>query len=169
MSVMTCKRVVMLVLALVVLCARSTSAQPLTKAHVANLIAKVENGVDEFRNYLERRGENAQSAGTGAAAKRRGRAPTEAQKATANAKKDELDEALGDLNKSTNRLRRKFDATDTWMETKAQVERVVDDGRRINQVVARGSYGTEVARLWAALRTGINDLARAYGVQPLAI
>src|SRR5262249_57134497 len=78
-------------------------------------------------------------------------------------------EALGDLNRSTNRLRRKFDATDKWIETKSQVESVVDDARKINQGVARGNYGAEAARLWAALRTGINDLARAYGVQPLAI
>jgi hypothetical protein len=61
---------------------------------------------------------------------------------------------LGDLNRSTNRLRRKFDPTDKWMETKAQVEKVVDDGRKIDQVVARGSYGPEAARLWAVLRTG---------------
>ena len=76
---------------------------------------------------------------------------------------------MGDLNRSTNRLRRKFDPTDKWMETKAQVEKVVDDGRKINQVVARGSYGPEAARLWAVLRTSINDLARAYGVAPMAI
>jgi len=46
---------------------------------------------------------------------------------------------------------------------------VMDDGRRINQVLARGNYGTEGARLWAALRTGINNLARAYGLQPMAV
>ena len=46
------------------------------------------------------------------------------------------------------------------METKGEVERVVDDARTINQVVARGSYGPEAARLWALLRTGINDLAK---------
>jgi hypothetical protein len=80
-----------------------------------------------------------------------------------------LDEALGDLNRSTNRLRRKFDATDKWIETKGQVESVVDDVRKINQVVTRGNYCAEAATLWAALRTGIKDLARAYGVQPLAI
>ena len=55
------------------------------------------------------------------------------------------------------------------LETKAQVEKGVDDGRKINQVVARGSYGPEAARLWAVLRTGINDLARAYGLPPLGI
>jgi len=47
------------------------------------------------------------------------------------------------------------------------VERVLDDGRKINQIVARGAYGTEAARLWSVLRTGMNDLARVYGVAPL--
>jgi hypothetical protein len=144
----------------------------MTKAQVANLIGKVENGVDEFRDYLERRGENARDAASTPQSQerraRRGKA-TESQKASAEARKDELDDALGDLNRSTNRLRRKFDATDTWMETKVQVEQVMDDARRINQVVARGNYGSEAARLWGVLRAGINDLARAYGLQPMAI
>ena len=152
--------------------AGTASGQPMTKPQVANLIAKVENGVDEFRDYLKRRGDNARdTASTPQAQQRRARrgTPTEAQKANAQGKKDELDDALGDLNRSTNRLRRKFDATETWMETKVQVNQVLDDGRRINQVVARGNYGAEAARLWGVLRTGINDLARAYGLQPLAL
>ena len=41
---------------------RPASAQMMAKAQVANLIAKVENGVDEFRNYLEKRGANARDA-----------------------------------------------------------------------------------------------------------
>src|SRR4051812_37166344 len=147
---------------------RPTSTQLVPKAQVANLIVKVESGVDDFRKYLEKRGENAHEASaTAPASGRKKRQATESQKATASNKKDALDDALGDLNRSTNRLRRKFDATDTWMETKVQVDSVVDDARKINQVVARGSYGADAARLWAALRAGINDLARAYGVQPL--
>jgi hypothetical protein len=55
------------------------------------------------------------------------------------------------------------------METKVQVEQVLDDGRRINQAVTRGNYGSEVARLWAALRNQLNDLARAYGLTPLGV
>jgi hypothetical protein len=147
------------------------TAQPMAKAQVANLITKVENGVDEFRNYLEKRGENASDAKpTGqSSGRRKGEGATENQKAKANSKKDALDNALGDLNKSTNKLRRKFDATDKWMETKGQVQSVVDDAKKINQVVARGNYGAEAARIWTALRAGINDLARAYGVTPLAL
>jgi len=150
-------------------------AQPVTKAYVADKIRKVEDGVDEFRDYLKRRGDNARSAAEasqGRSRRARGRrrsAPTESQKAAAGDRKDELEDALGDLNRSTNRLRRKFNATDKWMETRIQVERVLDDARRINQVVARGRYGSEVARLWAALRTQINELARAYGLTPLGV
>ena len=153
------------------LVARTVSGQVMAKPQVANLIVKVENGVDEFRNYLERRGENAKDAGDSAKAKggRSRQGASESQKAKASDKKDKLDDALGELNQSTNRLRRKFDATDKWMETKAEVQRVVDDGRALNTEVARGNYGTEVARLWAVLRRGINDLARAYGVTPLAV
>ena len=160
------------------------AAQTMTKGLVAEKILRVEDGVDEFRDYLERRGDNARDASStaqqsgrtstaqqnGRASGRRGTANTnntDARKATAQSGKDELDDALGDLNRSTNRLRRKFDATDKWIETKAQVESVVDDGRKINQVVTRGKYGSDVARLWAALRNNINDLARAYNVAPL--
>jgi len=144
--------------------------QPMAKAQVASLITRVENGVDDFEKYLEKRGENARDTNAnGQASGRRKGETTENQKAKAGAKKDALDEGLGDLNRSTNRLRRKFDATDKWIETKAQVETVVDDARKINQVVARGNYGADAARLWAALRTGINDLARAYGLSPLGV
>lgn len=154
--------------------AAASSGQALPKGAIAEKIRRVEDSVDEFKNYLERRGENARN--TANTAQQSGRTPRRTAKANPEARqeaakrgKDELDDALGELNSSTNRLRRKFDATDTWMETKPQVERVVDDGRRINQAVARGNYGSEVARLWAALRTQINDLARAYNVAPLGM
>jgi hypothetical protein len=153
--------------------APGVSAQPgtLPKAAVGEKIRRVEDGVDQFRDYLNKRGENAKSAAASpqAQSRRKGRTATDSQKATATAKKDDLDDALGDLNRSTNRLRRKFDPTDKWMETRPQVEAVLDDGRRINQAVARGNYGSEVARLWAALRNNINDLARAYGLTPLGV
>ena len=163
--------IVALMLGLIAAAERPAAAQLMPKAQVANLISKVENGVDDFRDYLEKRGENARDAGTTAQASGRRKKPaaTESQKAAATSKKDALDDALGDLNRSTNRLRRKFDPLDKWIETKGEVERMMDDARKINQAVARGNYGADAARLWAVLRTGVNDLARAYGVPPLAI
>jgi DNA repair exonuclease SbcCD ATPase subunit len=143
----------------------------LPKAQVADRIRKVEDGVDEFRKWSENRAEqgkdNAQAAK--ASGRTRNRKATEPQKEVAREKKDELDDALGDLNRSTNRLRRKFDPIDTWMETRPEVENVLEDARKINQVLVRGKYGTQAERYWAALRTAINDLARVYNVTPLGV
>ena len=98
------------------------AAQTMTKGLVAEKILRVEDGVDEFRDYLERRGDNARDASStaqqsGRTSSRRGTANTngrgtantantDARKATAQSGKDDLDDALGDLNSSTNRLRR---------------------------------------------------------------
>jgi len=142
-----------------------------TKAQVADRIRKVEDGVDEFRKWAENRAENGQSTAQAAKAsgRTRGRTATESQKAVAREKTDELDDALGDLNRSTNRLRRKFDPTDKWMETRPQVESVLDDARKINQVMVRGKYGTQAERYWGVLRTAVNDLARCYNLTPLGV
>ena len=140
-----------------------------TKAQVADRIRKVEDGVDEFRKWAENRAENGQSTAQAAKAsgRTRGRTATESQKEVAREKKDELDDALGDLNRSTNRLRRKFDPLDKWIETRPQVEIVLDDARKINQVMVRGKYGTQAERYWGVLRSAVNDLARCYNLTPL--
>jgi hypothetical protein len=163
------------VVAVVLMCATMSGparAQSVfTKAQVADRIRKVEDGVDEFRKWAEDRGEKGQANAQAAKAsgRTRNRNATEAQKEVARERKDELDDALGDLNRSTNRLRRQFDPTDKWIETRPQVERVLDDGRKINQVMVRGKYGTQAERLWGVLRTAINDLARVYNLTPLAL
>src|SRR6476620_3671337 len=102
--------VTLCIVVMIGLSASKATAQPMAKAQVANLITRVENGVDEFRNYLEKRGENASDAKSTAqsSGRRKGQGATENQKAKANTKKDALDDALGDLNRSTNKLRRKF-------------------------------------------------------------
>ena len=142
-----------------------------TKAQVADRIRKVEDGVDEFRDWAEKRAERGQANAQAAKAsgRTRGRTATEAQKEVAREKKDELENALDDLDRSTNRLRRQFDPTDKWMETRPQVERVLEDGRKINQVMVRGKYGTDAERYWGVLRTALNDLARVYNLTPLAL
>jgi len=143
-----------------------------TKAIVADHIRKVENGVDEFRDYLKRRGDDAkdraETADSGRTG-RRGRTATEANKEKARKTKDDLDDALGDLNRVTNRLRRKFDPTDKWIETKVQMERVMDQARDVNQIMTRGNYGTQAERYWGVLRANINDLARCYGLAPMGV
>jgi len=147
-----------------------------TKAQVSDRIRKVEDGVDEFQKYLENRGENArsraqsaQSSGNTTRRRQGSSSNTQARQDQAKQTKDDLEDAMDDLNQSTNRLRRKFNPTSNYLETKAQMERVMDSARRVNQVMTRGNYGTQPERYWAALRTNINDLARCYGISPMGV
>ncbi len=154
----------------------TTHAQttPFTKTQIADRIRKVEDGVDQFRKYLESRGgdakdraESAQSSGATTRRQRSNSANTEARGNQAKQTKDDLEDAMDDLNRTTNRLRRKFDPTPNYLETKVQMEQVMDSGRRVNQVMLKGNYGTQAERYWAALRSNINDLARSYNLTPL--
>ena len=142
-----------------------------TKVQVADRIKKVEDGVDEFRKWAENRAEQGKNQAQTAkeSGRTRSRTATESQKSATREKADELEDALGNLNRTTNRLRRKFDPTDKWIETKPQVEAFMDDARRINQVLVRGSYGTQAERFWSVLRANISDLARCYNVAPLGV
>lgn len=170
---MTKRNVVGMVVLCLAVAVSTLAAQAFTKAQVADRIRKVEDGVDEFKKWAEKREDQGKSTAEAAKAsgRTRSRTATESQKEVARDKKDELEDSLDDLDKSTNRLRRKFDPTDKWMETKPQVEKVVDDARKINQVLVRGKakYGSQAERYWTVLRTSINDLARAYGVTPLGV
>jgi hypothetical protein len=156
----------------------TTPAQttPFTKPQAADRIRKVEDGVDQFQKYLENRGqdaknrgETAQSNGATTRRQRSSSANTQARGDQAKQTKDDLEDAMDDLNRSTNRLRRKFDPTSNYLETKAQMEQVMDSARRVNQVMVKGNYGTQAERYWAALRTNINDLARCYNLTPLGV
>ena len=154
----------------------AAQAPVFTKVQVGDRIRKVENGVDEFRRYLDNRTENAKSSAqsaqsSGRTARRGGADPStsDARKNQAKNTKDDLEDALSDLNRSTNRLRRKFDPTDKWTETRIQMEHVMDSARRVNQTMVRGKYGTQPERYWAVLRGSINDLARCYGLTPMGV
>jgi uncharacterized phage infection (PIP) family protein YhgE len=155
---------------------------PFNKAQVGDRIRKVENGVDDFEKYLTSRGENAKdqagSAKSGAKSggeTKRGQGANSANKDArkdqakdqGKQSKDDLQNAMDDLNRTTNRLRRKFDATANYLETKVQMEQVMDSARRVNQVVGKGSNDGQAQRLWTALRASINDLARCYNITPM--
>src|SRR4026209_165114 len=125
------KRSVLMLAAVACLAASGVAlAQVFTKAQVGDRIRKVEDGVDEFRKWSEDRAEHGKTQAQDAksAGRTRGKTATESQKAVASDKKDELENALSDLNKSTNRLRRKFDPHDKWIETKPQAEKGMAGG-----------------------------------------
>ena len=171
------KRTVLYCVAILAAVSYSTmhaQTSPFSKPQVADRIRKVEDGVDQFRKYLENRGDDAtsradsaQTSGPKTGRQRSNPANTQAQGNQAKQTKDDLDNSLDDLDRTTNRLRRKFDSTSNYLETKAQMEQVMDSARGVNQVMVKGNYGTQAQKYWAALRANINDLARCYNLTPL--
>ena len=154
----------------------SAQTAPFEKGQVADRIRKVEDGVDQFRKYLDNRGEDAknradsaQSSGTTTRRQRSDSTNADARGNQARQTKDDLEDAMDDLIRTTNRLRRKFDPTSKYLETKAEMEHVMDSARRVNQVMTKGKYGTQAEKYWAALRTNINDLARCYNLPPMGV
>src|SRR4051812_38887077 len=87
--------------------ANGQAAGSFAKAQVSDRIRKVEDGVDEFRKYLENRGDNARDnaqAAQNSGNTRRGRSTSSStagsRQQRAGQTKDELDDALGELNTS---------------------------------------------------------------------
>jgi hypothetical protein len=161
---MTRKQFIVPAILMAVFAANLAMAQGMAKSQVGNLIKTGRRRNRQIRDYLEKRGETAKdSPAANSGQTPRGRTATDTQKNNARAKKDALKDSLDELNKSTNKLRRKFDGTDNWISTKNLVETVVDDGRKVNTSLTKGNYGTEAARLWGVLRNGIT-IWRAYGI-----
>jgi len=86
-----------------------------TKAQVADQIRKVEDGVDEFQKYLDNQGDEARSRAqsaqsSGATPRRRQSSSSNTQGRQEQAKqtKNDLEDAMDELGRSTNRLRRKI-------------------------------------------------------------
>ena len=162
------KRSALFVLLLLVI-VTPVAGQSWTKAQVGDLIKTVEDRTDDFKEYLEDKGDEARSrAAGGESSSRRGRRAEPDPERRAETK-DDLEEAVEDLEKATDRLRRRFRRVDNYVDTRAQVDNVVDEAREINKIVAGGRYAAEMSKAWAALRVSINDLARVFGITPLAL
>ena len=148
---------------------------PFTKGQVADRIRKVEDGVDEFEKYSRIAETTPKTGRNRHRVVARQRAP---------AFKFSKYGGAGEPSEGNKRRSRKrygrfkshHEPTSTqvrsnvnYLETKAQMEQVMDSARRVNQVITKGNYGTQAERYWTALRTNINDLARCYNLTPMGV
>jgi hypothetical protein len=117
------------------------------KRDVERIIKRLEKNTDAFKKAVDRQLDRSVLDGTGP--------------------EDRINDRVGDLEDATDRLRRRFDRSDDWRETRSDVEDVVREARRINGLFDRiRGYGP-VSSSWRAVRTDINSLAEAYDVRPV--
>jgi hypothetical protein len=118
-----------------------------TKAEIDRLIKRVENQSDRFVQSFDRSLDNSRLDGT--------------------MREDNLNQRARALENDLDSLRREFDRTDRYLDTRSQVSRVMSTAEGINAVVRRRRLGGNTERVWAQLRSELNALANVYNLRQL--
>ena len=117
------------------------------KTEVSRIIKRLEDNTDRFKGYIDRELDKT----------RLDKTPAE----------DRIWDRVRALESATDRLRSRFDRTDTWRETRNEVLDVVQEGKRIEQLFERYQIYRRVFARWAEVRRDINTLAGVYEIPPI--
>jgi hypothetical protein len=80
----------------------------------------------------------------------------------ASVREDRFNARVAAFEQATNQLRMDFDRTDSWWETRNDVQQVLVAARPVAQMMARQRFSREVEMEWRRLRNNTNTLARLY-------
>lgn len=118
-----------------------------SRADVDRVIRNLEDATDEFKQVFDSEIDKTRLDGTSA--------------------EDRLWRQVKELENATDRLRSRFDRTDTWWETRSDVQVVLKEARTLNNFI-RGYRNTgRMKASWATVRTRINILADTYDLPRL--
>lgn len=118
-----------------------------SKATVERILRNVEERSDRFVKTFDRALDNSRLDGT--------------------RREDRLTERARELEESLDALRKDFDRTDRYQDTRAQVSRVLNNASGIGNVVYRRRLNADAEQEWLALRNELNALARFYNLPQL--
>ena len=115
-----------------------------TKAEVEAIIKRVEERSDAFRKVIDHSLDKSALDGTN--------------------REDNINQQVKELENAIDKLRSDFDRANTWQETRAQVQRVLNEADEVNAIVRRGRWrrGGVVKSEWALVRNDLNRLAGVY-------
>ncbi len=114
----------------------------LSKAQVDRVIRNLEEATDEFKRVFD--------------------AEIDKTRLDGSSVEDRLWKQVKQLESATDRLRSKFDRTDSWWETRAEVQDVLREARDLNGYI-RGYRNTgRMKASWETVRQRINLLADTY-------
>lgn len=118
-----------------------------TKAQVEQIIRRLENQSDRFVRSFDRSLDNSRADGT--------------------MREDTLNQRARDLENALDMLRREFDRTDRYQETRSQVSSVLNVAEDINRAVRNRRLRGNTERLWSRVRSELNSLASLYNLRQL--
>lgn len=121
---------------------RKARGKKYSKAQVENVIKRVETRADNFVDNFDESLDNSNLDGS--------------------KREDNLMKKARKLENETDDLKNQFDKSDSWIENKAQVRKVLNIASDINNVVKRRRLGRKTEANWAKLRYELNTLAKIY-------
>lgn len=124
---------------------RTPRARGYTRTEVNEIIKRVENRSDDFIKLFDRALDRSRLDGTN--------------------REDRLNELARNMEKTLDDLRREFDRTESYIETRAEVSRCLNIAEDINKTMRARRLGGETERQWALLRAELNTLADAYNLR----
>jgi hypothetical protein len=118
-----------------------------TKVQVEQVIRRLENQSDRFVRSFDRSLDNSRADGT--------------------RREDNLNQRAQDLENALDVLRREFDRTDRYQDTRSQVSSVLSVAEDINRAVRNRRLRGNTERLWSQVRSELNSLASIYSLRQL--
>ena len=126
---------------------RTRHGRGYTKTQVEQIIRRVENQTDRFIRSFDRSLDQSRADGT--------------------LREDALNQRARDLENAVDVLRREFDRTDRFRETRSQVSGVLSVAEDINRAVRGRRLRGNTERLWSRVRGELNALASVYDLPRL--
>lgn len=120
-----------------------------TKAEVEVIIKRVEERSDAFRKVIDQSLDRSAINGTN--------------------REDNINQQVKELENAIDKLRKDFDRSNTWQETREQVQRVLNEADEVNAIMRRGRWrrGGVVKSEWTLVRTDLNKLFGVYNLRLL--
>lgn len=115
-----------------------------TRADVEKIIKRAESASDSFKSAVDRRLDRSRLNGS--------------------AREDFINNQVKQLETRLDSLRARFDKTDAWLETRAEVQAVIAAGRDVELVMRRPVFGRVLGADGRALRVDLNTLAGVYDI-----
>lgn len=119
-----------------------------SKRDVGNIIANLERSSNTFRQDFNRFMDQSSLNGT--------------------RDEDRFNAAVGDFANSLDRLRRDFDRSNTWWQSRNEVQDVMSSARPVNEMMNGLPFARKLDRQWTNMRRDLNKLADTFDLPDLA-
>jgi hypothetical protein len=115
-----------------------------TKPEVNRIIKRIEDNGDRFRKYVDK--------------------DIDRTRFNETRSEDRIWDQVKQLEEATDMLRRKFDRSDHWQETRGEVQVVLREARDVERIMERIQISPRVRDTWRLIRHDLNTLSGVYNL-----